>query len=76
VLCSLQLWAMEGPLCHDVFIECCGFVASHFQPSLFIVLLGNSSLYFRGFYMGPASLKTSPPLEVLFCEKKSTSPFS
>ena len=41
--------AVEGPLCRDVIVECCGSVASHFQPSLSVVNLGNSSLYFRGF---------------------------
>jgi hypothetical protein len=40
MLCNLRLRAMEGPLCHDLVVECCGSVASHFRPSLFIVLLG------------------------------------
>ena len=31
--------AMEGPLC-CVVVECCGSVASHFRPSLFMVFLG------------------------------------
>ena len=37
---------VEGPLCHDVVVECCGSVASHFRPSLFMVFLGDCSLYF------------------------------
>ena len=32
--------AVEGPLCRDVVVECCGSVASHFGPSLFMVFLG------------------------------------
>ena len=31
--------AMEGPLC-CVVVECCGSVASHFRPLLFMVFLG------------------------------------
>ena len=38
--------AVEGPLCRNIVVECCGFVASHFLPSLFMVFLGNLSLYF------------------------------
>jgi hypothetical protein len=49
VLCSLRRQAMEGRLCRDLTVECCGSVASHFQPSLFIFLLGEFLFIFRSF---------------------------
>jgi hypothetical protein len=30
MLCRLWLYAMEGPLCRDLVVECCGSVGSHF----------------------------------------------
>ena len=68
---------MEGPLYRDDFVEYCGSVARHFQPSLFVVFFGGIPLYiFRGFYMGSASLKTSPLFGAPFYEEKSAGPFA
>jgi hypothetical protein len=47
-----------------IFVECCGSVASHFRPSDGTLLEEYLFIFLEDFYMGPASLKTSPHLGV------------